>query len=127
MNRLLLTLLLAFSWAVESSGGGSSAALAWTQSSSPMVVTNGIYYGVASGVYTNRTLIAATTAYTVSNLVAGVTYFFAATALDSLGNESPYSNEASYMPPLGPRPAVLHAPKLPPWLRPIQEALEDDW
>src|SRR5262249_1759364 len=40
-----------------------------------------------------------TTSTTISGLAPGATYFFAATAYDSLGVESPFSNEISYLVP----------------------------
>ncbi len=59
-----------------------------------------IYYGVASGDYTNTVLVngTAATTTTVSGLTANVTYYFSATTVDASGAESPFSNEATYVP-----------------------------
>lgn len=52
-----------------------------------------IYDGVASRDYTNTTQFGLVTNGVVSNLTKGVTYYFTATAKDTNGLESPYSNE----------------------------------
>ena len=77
-----------------------SVTLAWIPSADPSVVGYNLYYGGASGVYTNTIQAANTTNAVVSGLVDGATYYFAATAYDSTGLESPFSNEASYVVPL---------------------------
>ena len=41
------------------------------------------------------TLSASTTTYQMTNLTKGETYFFAVSAYDTSGNESPFSNEQS--------------------------------
>ncbi len=53
-----------------------------------------LYYGTASGNYTQNVGVGSTTSYTVSSLAAG-TYYFAAKAYDTSGNQSAYSNEVS--------------------------------
>jgi hypothetical protein len=58
-----------------------------------------IYYGGMPNTYTNRIEAGLATRVTVSNLVAGVTYYFAATAYSSAGLESDYSNEAVWQCP----------------------------
>jgi hypothetical protein len=86
------------------SGGGTagSVMLAWNPSISTNVVGYNIYYGPASGVYTNSISVAGATATnaTITGLVQGALYYFAATASDALGNQSPYSNETTYSVPL---------------------------
>ena len=52
-----------------------------------------IYYGSMPRSYTNRVDAGFGTSVLVSNLVAGVSYYFAATAYSSSGLESDYSNE----------------------------------
>ncbi len=62
---------------------------------SPATVTGyRVYYGTASGTYTNKIDAGTTTTYTVTNLSPG-TYYFAVTAYDSSGNESAFSDEVS--------------------------------
>ena len=54
-----------------------------------------IYYGGASGDYTNMISVGRVTSAVISGLSAGATYYFAITACDSLGDQSGFSNEAS--------------------------------
>ena len=71
-----------------------SATLFWDPSvSAPDVAGYYIYYGGATGNYTNRTDVGLATTAVVNGLVAGVTYYFATTAYSSSGDESGYSNE----------------------------------
>jgi hypothetical protein len=58
-----------------------------------------VYFGSSSRTYfqplgTGLSAGTATT-FTVAGLQRGQTYYFAVTDVDSLGNESPYSNEAT--------------------------------
>jgi Bacterial Ig domain/Fibronectin type III domain len=77
-----------------------SVTLAWNPSTDTNVVGYNIYFGGASETYTNKISVATGTNAVVSGLVEGATYYFAATAYDSTGMESPFSNEASYSVPL---------------------------
>ena len=57
-----------------------------------------IYVGTASGTYSfpgSAFVIGKVMSYTISNLPKGQTYFFAISAYDSAGNESPLSAEVS--------------------------------
>src|SRR5262245_3399782 len=54
-----------------------------------------LYYGSQSGQYQTAILVGMTTTYTVTNISAGQTYYFAATAYDTAGTESAFSNEVS--------------------------------
>ncbi|MGO9587030.1 MAG: Ig-like domain-containing protein, partial [Limisphaerales bacterium] len=58
-----------------------------------------VYYGGASGAYTNEICAGNATNVTVSGLVQGTTYYFAATTFSASGLESPFSSEASYLVP----------------------------
>ena len=73
--------------------------LAWVPSADSNVVGYNLYCGGASGIYTNIIRGVNTTNTTISGLVDGATYYFAATAYDSSGVESPFSNEATYAVP----------------------------
>jgi hypothetical protein len=54
-----------------------------------------VHVGTSSGAY-NKTYDAGNkTSFTISNLPKGVTYYFAVTAYDKVGNESRYSGEQS--------------------------------
>ncbi len=64
----------------------------------PVVAGYKVHYGIASRNYPSTIEVGNTTSTTVPNLQDGVTYYFAVTAYDSSGRESPYSNEVSYQP-----------------------------
>jgi hypothetical protein len=91
---------------------GSAVGVAWDQSSDTTVVGYNVYYGPASRTYTNVIDAGGLTNTVVSNLVSGVTYYFAATTYTAAGLESYYSTEASYTVP------VLN---VPPTLSPIPD------
>jgi hypothetical protein len=78
-----------------SSSAIGNITLAWDPSPDAGVVSYRVYYGLASGIYTSSVLAGSATTVTVSNLVEGVTYFFAATASKTNGLESDFSNEVS--------------------------------
>jgi hypothetical protein len=73
--------------------------LSWNPSADPTVKGYHLYYGTSSGHYTNQITVGNVTTATVSNLAAGVTYYFSATAFDSAGTESDFSNETSFIVP----------------------------
>ena len=72
-----------------------SVTLAWNPSISTNVVGYNVYYGLASGVYGSVKSVTGSNT-TMTGLAAGTTYYFAATVVDALGVESPFSNETSY-------------------------------
>lgn len=81
--------------------------LAWDASPGTNVIANyKLYFGVASKTYTNSVSAGTNLTVSVSNLVVGATYWFAATAVDTLGLESDYSTEVSTLitPPAKPKP-----------------------
>ncbi len=87
-----------------------SVTLAWMPSADASVVGYNLYYGGASGVYTNTIHAANTTNAIVSGLMDGATYYFAATAYDSSGVESPFSNEATYAVPFSNNTTATNLP-----------------
>lgn len=73
-----------------------SVTLAWDPSAGTnMIAGYKVYYGTQSGTYTNIVTVGMATTVTVSNLISGMTYYFAATAFDVTGLESDYSSEVS--------------------------------
>lgn len=69
-----------------------SVALSWTPSTSPVSGYN-VYRGLSVGAYSKiNTSLDPGTTYTDSTVVAGVTYYYAATAVNSSGQESSYSS-----------------------------------
>lgn len=72
-----------------------SVALTWTASTTPNIAGYNIYRSTISGgsyMKLNSSLVVPT-AYTDSTVVAGQTYFYVATAVDTSGNESVYSTQ----------------------------------
>jgi len=90
---ILMTLIAS----VQATG---SVILAWSASTDPSVVGYNVYYGGASGAYTNEISVGNATNATISGLVEGTTYYFAATTHASSGMESPFSGELSCLVPL---------------------------
>jgi hypothetical protein len=70
--------------------------LSWQPSPDTNIMGYNIYYGTSSRTYTNEISVGNATSTTISGLAGGITYYFAATAYDSAGDESDYSNEISY-------------------------------
>lgn len=82
-----------------------SVALTWVPSVSPNIAGYKVYYGGASGTYTNEISTGNVTNLTISGLVVGDTYYFAAAAVNSSGLQSALSTETSYTVPV-PTPGV---------------------
>lgn len=80
--------------------------LAWNPSPDPTVTGYFLYFGGASGTYTNKTDRGFVTNAVINGLVNGDTYFFAVSAYDSAGLESLRSAEVSYTVP-APNPPVV--------------------
>jgi hypothetical protein len=87
----------------------TSVTLAWDPSASTNVAGYVVYYGVATGAYTNFVAAGNATNTTITGLVAGTTYYFAATALDADGLESGYSTEITCTLSLPNQPPTLDA------------------
>ena len=86
-----------------------SVTLAWDPSSVGSIAGYNIYYGGASGAYTNMIPVGNATNVVISGLIEGATYYFAATTVNSIGLESGFSPEVSMMVPL---PIVNQPPTL---------------
>jgi len=82
--------------AVQASGGVD---LAWSPSPDTNVAGYYLYYGPATGSYTQRMDVGNTTITTVTGLTPGTTNYFVATSYDAQRLESFPSNEASYIDP----------------------------
>jgi len=87
--------------------GQQSVALSWNPSSDAGVAGYRIYYGGASGTYTNVLDAGSATSITVSGLVAGSTNYFSATEYDAGTNESSYSSEVVYVAPIGAHNSII--------------------
>ena len=88
---------------LRATASGSSVTLAWNTSVGTNVAGYYIYYGGTSGSYTNKVDAGTNLQVTISGIIRGDIYYFAATAYDTNGLESDYSNELVYAPP-GPLP-----------------------
>ena len=73
--------------------------MSWQASTGSGVVGYRVYYGKGPGSYLqpngSGVAIGSGTSFSVVGLAAGSTYYFSVTAVDSAGNESSFSNEAS--------------------------------
>lgn len=102
-------LLLAFSISAQvlrAAPQPPGVALAWNPSSTADVSGYRVYLGGSSGVYTNVLDAGNATIITLSDLMAGASYFFAITAYDAGGNESDFSNELVVTPAVATHPEI---------------------
>jgi hypothetical protein len=105
LAHLLATLIVAALTA--SAQAQSSVTLAWNPDAGTNIAAYKIYYGVASRTYTNTNNVGNVTNATISSLIGGTVYYFAATAVDTLGLESDYSAEVVYTNPVAAAPTVV--------------------
>jgi hypothetical protein len=90
-----------------SGGGPASAAIAdltWNRNAESNVVNYRVYYGTSSSLLTNVVSVGNNTALTVADLDQGNTYYFAVSAINNLGLESPLSALISLSVPANPPP-----------------------
>jgi hypothetical protein len=79
--------------------GAQSVTFAWDPVTNADLAGYNVYYGSASHTYTNITSVGNVTNATISGLMEGATYYFAATALNTSGLESTFSDEVPYTVP----------------------------
>ena len=116
-NRILgilgILLYLALLYATVNTLGATSQSItiAWDPSSSPDIVGYKVYYGGASGTYTNSIVVGNVTTNVIPALTSGASYFLSVTAYDANGKESLFSEEISYTVPSASVPTIaLSAP-----------------
>lgn len=80
---------------------GAEVTLAWNPSGDTTVTGYKLYWSTQPGQYALLSDVGSSTSEIVSNLQTGSTYYFAATSYNAQKVESPYSNEASYIVPVG--------------------------
>ncbi|MCE5265311.1 MAG: fibronectin type III domain-containing protein [Deltaproteobacteria bacterium] len=73
----------------------AQASLAWDPSPDPDVTGYRVYFGKVSRAQTESVDVGNAMQYTLTGLLEGTTYYFAATAYDRYGRESVFSNEVS--------------------------------
>src|SRR6266850_6175762 len=91
IKRTTLVLFLLSGLAIllpTSASADQSVTFGWEPSTDPSVVGYSIYYGTVSQVYANKVSVGNMTVATISELVEGTTYYFAATTYDVLNQES---------------------------------------
>ena len=74
--------------------------LEWDPNTEPDLAGYNIYWGYASGDYAFSADVGNQTTYTVTGLIPGMTYYYVATAYDTDGLESDYSDEVVYPVPI---------------------------
>jgi hypothetical protein len=92
---ILSCLMVFFAGPVHS----AQVTIAWDPNTEPEVVGYRLHYGFASGQYASLSDVGSQTTCTLAGLEAGNTYFFAATAYDTQGNQSSYSQEVGFTVP----------------------------
>ncbi len=106
---LVFFLLLAMGTWPADSAHPANVGLQWDASTDPNVSAYKIYFGKTSRSYGSPVDVGSTTGCTISGLEDGATYYFAATAIDTAGDESGYSNEAIHTTPGGCTPSLSPA------------------
>src|SRR5262245_19652663 len=85
---------------LTATAGKKRVTLNWVQSSSPNITQNKIYRSTtgSGGPYSLRATISATTTRTETGLTSGQQYFYVVTAVNSSGQESPFSDYTAATP-----------------------------
>ena len=76
--------------------GSVSTTVTWNPSPDASVTGYDIYYGTASHDYTKMVSVGNVSSAVIANLSANSAYYFAAKAHDNAGNQSDFSNEATF-------------------------------
>jgi len=92
LGACVLTVLCSLAPALSSA---AQVTLAWDPNTETDLAGYKLYYGTSSGSYPSSVDVGNLTSYTLSGLLEGRTYYFAATAYDLNVNESGFSNEVS--------------------------------
>ncbi len=95
MGYGLVAIGLAMVFIAVRPAAAAQVTLAWDPNTEADLAGYRIHYGTVAGNLSNHIDVKKVTSYTVSGLTAGQTYYFAASAYDTAGNESGYSNSVS--------------------------------
>ena len=87
--------------------------VAWDPNTEPDLAGYTVYYGTVSGTYEEPIDVGNVTAYTLTGLILGQTYYISVTAHDTSNNESGYSNEVGGPATDGAAPAIATSSPLP--------------
>ncbi len=96
-------LLLGFFGAADSTFASQQVELTWSPSPNADVAQYNVHFGTQSGSYPNVISYPDISDVIIPGLQDGQTYYFAVSAVDTNGNESVLSNEASYAVPVAPQ------------------------
>jgi hypothetical protein len=113
MSRLpfiCLAFLFLFLPLAESRAATGSVSLAWNANSESDLAGYKVYWGTQSGLYGQPLVLGKKLTATVSNLTAGVRYYFAVTAYNQGGLESTFSQEVSTIVTASPTPTPTPTP-----------------
>lgn len=102
---LVLFFLLAATLLAGGAAFAAQVTLAWDENMEPDLAGYRVYYGTASGVYTEVVDVGLATTLTMGGFEEGTDYYFAATAYDTSGDESGFSEEVAFQ--AAPSAAVL--------------------
>lgn len=107
INAILL-IFIVFSLLFAANINAASVSLAWDANSESDLAGYKIYASLTSGSYisSNSVDVGNVTSYTVTGLQASTTYYFVATAYDTDGYESDYSDEVNKTTAADPAPAA---------------------
>ena len=97
--RIIAVVFLIVFAGFAADAAAGQATLTWNPNTESDLAGYKLHYGASSGNYTVHLDVHNVTTYTVTGLTDGQTYYFAATAYDSAGSESGYSNQVSYTVP----------------------------
>ncbi len=78
----------------------SKVTISWNANTESDLAGYKVYYDNTRGNYSNKVDVGNQTRYELTRLVSGQVYYIVATAYDSAGNESPFSNEVVYTVPV---------------------------
>jgi hypothetical protein len=95
---LFAALLFCFSPLGLNFGHAAEVTLSWDKNAEADVAGYKVFSGTSSGSYTNYIDVGNWTTCTISGLQEGKTYYYAAKAYNTAGQESGFSNEVSYTP-----------------------------
>ncbi|HEV2453721.1 MAG TPA: fibronectin type III domain-containing protein, partial [Verrucomicrobiae bacterium] len=104
-SRLIALWLGGLMFAFQCWCNAQDAMVTWSPSASPGVIGYNVFYGLSGSTSTNEIWAGNTASITISNLVVGDTYFFAAAAVNSSGIQSPVSGTINYLVPV-PTPSL---------------------
>ena len=106
-RAFLFAICMAAFFLDESFAHAIAPVLEWDPNPEPTIAGYNVYTGTASGNYTQVIDVGLQTSVPLTNLLAGVTHFFAVTAYDTDRLESPFSDEVSYTPRVDGETAIL--------------------